>query len=309
MGAGEVFVTGDGAVGNTSLNGLEVRPFSAETEADAVRLINEYTGNWPYTRPVDAELVAHWKTLDERYQPGSMFVAYREGTGRCFLHGEREKGQHFVHLLALAPGAAGDGAALLRQVEEQARRDGVRRICGPTCVSGGFYGGYLLGLEPYHPHWAVEATEAFVQAGFAMNPAETLLTVALAEAAAPTAAPSGYTVEEGGADAEFGARAFRLAACFGGEEVATCGGRVYPKLHSDTGLPIGQLGFVGTDEQHRGKGLATALVTRSLERLREWGAGLALISTGMENAPALRAYERAGFRRKHLLIEWSKLVG
>jgi GNAT superfamily N-acetyltransferase len=298
-----------GAARDPSLDGLEVRPFSAETEAGAVRLINGYTANWAYTRPVNAQLVAYWKTLGERRQPGHMLVAYREGTALCFLHGERERGQHFVHLLALVAGAASDGAALLRQVEEQARRDGVRRICGPTCVSGRFYGGYLLGLEPYHPHWAVEATEAFVQAGFAMNPAETLLTVAPAEATAPTAVPPGYTVEEGRADAEYEARTFRLVACFGGEEVATCGGRVYPELRSDAGLPIGQLGFVGTADQHRGKGLATALVTRSLERLREWGTGLALVSTGLGNAPALRAYERAGFRRKHLLIEWSKLVG
>jgi GNAT superfamily N-acetyltransferase len=299
---------GDGALQNASPNGLEVRPFSVKTAAEAVRLVNGYIASWPYTRPVDAELVEHWKTLGERRQPGNMLVAYRGGIARCFLHGEREGDQHFVHLLALAPGAVSDGVALLRQVEEQARREGVRRICGPTCVSGRFYGGYILGLEPYHPHWGVEGTQAFVQAGFAISQCDTLMAATLAEPVAVTAVPSGYAIKDGRAEAEFGARAFRLIASFGGEEVATCGGRVYPKLHSHAGGPIGQLGFVGTDEQHRGKGLATALVTRSLERLREWGAGLALISTGLANTPALRAYERAGFRREHLIIEWSKVM-
>lgn len=310
-------MTGDGASQNASSGGsgsdggegLEIRQFSRETEGDAVGLVNEYIASWPYTRPVDAQLIEHWKTLGERYQPNNMLVAYRGGAARCFLHGEREGDQHFVHLLALAAGAVEDGVALLQQVEEQARSGGVRRVCGPTCTSGMFYGGYILGLEPYHPHWAAEATEAFVQAGFAISQSDTLMVADMAQPVAPATVPTGYAIEDGRADAEFGARAFRLVALFDGEEVATCGGRAYPKLRSHAGRPIGQLGFVGTDEPHRGRGLATALVTRSIERLREWGAGLALISTGLENTPALRAYERAGFRRKHLVTEWSKVVG
>ena len=36
-------------------------------------------------------------------------------------------------------------------------------------------------------------------------------------------------------------------------------------------------------------------------------AGL-LIATGLDNEPALRAYERCGFQRRHFIMEWSKLL-
>jgi len=287
---------------------MEVRPFSAETEPDVLWLINEYTAGWPYTRPVDAKLTAHWRTLGHRYQPDRMLIAYRDGAPRCFLHGERDHSQQFVHLLAARPGAAGEAAALLARAEMEARRDRARRMCGPTCLSGRFYGGYILGLEPYHPHWAAEVTDAFVQAGFLMSQSEALMVADMSDSIAPRDLPPGYELGDGQADPEFGARTFRLAARAGGKAVATCGGRLYPRLLAAGGGPIGQLGFVGTEEQHRGKGLATALVARALIRLKEWGAAMVLISTGLENAPALRAYQRAGFRRKHNLNEWSKIL-
>ena len=287
---------------------IEIRPFGPETEADAVHLINAYIAGWPYTRPIDAELLAHWKSLGESYQPGNMLIAYRGGAARCFLHGERENDHHFAHILAVAPGAIEEGAALLKQVEEQARRNGVRRICGPTCRSGRFYGGYILGLEPYHPHWAADVTDAFVQAGYAISQSEALMVADLTDLVAPREMPAGYEIAEGNAEPEFLANVFRFTAVHGGAEVATCGGRLYPRLPARGGGPTGQLGFVGADEQHRGKGLATALVTHSLKRLQEWGAPAALISTGLENTPALRAYERAGFRRRHHLAEWSKAL-
>jgi len=38
------------------------------------------------------------------------------------------------------------------------------------------------------------------------------------------------------------------------------------------------------------------------------GAAQVLISTGLENTPALRAYERAGFVRRHNQNEWQKVL-
>ena len=43
-----------------------------------------------------------------------------------------------------------------------------------------------------------------------------------------------------------------------------------------------------------------------LKRLQEWGAAEALIATGLDNYPALRSYERAGFVRRYNINEWSK---
>jgi GNAT superfamily N-acetyltransferase len=84
----------------------------------------------------------------------------------------------------------------------------------------------VLGCEPYHPHWATTGTQLFVQAGFVISQAGTILA---------------------------------------------------------------QVGPVATEKVHRGKGLATALVQRCLSWMQAHGAGVALISTGLDNTPALRA--------------------
>lgn len=33
-----------------------------------------------------------------------------------------------------------------------------------------------------------------------------------------------------------------------------------------------------------------------------------LIATGLDNKPALRAYERCGFQRHHFIMEWHRLL-
>ena len=71
---------------------------------------------------------------------------------------------------------------------------------------------------------------------------------------------------------------------------------------------MGQIGHVGTDAEHRGKGLSRVMVQMCLMRLREWGASEALIATGLDNFPALRSYENAGFERRYNTNEWSKTL-
>jgi ribosomal protein S18 acetylase RimI-like enzyme len=118
--------------------------------------------------------------------------------------------------------------------------------------------------------------------------------------------PGGYTLDEAKADWEFAAKMFRFTATYDGEEVASCTGRLFEDLAAPGGGPVGQLGFVGTDEAHRGRGLARSLVKLSLQRLREWRASECILTTGLENTPALRAYENAGFERRYNLNKWSK---
>jgi ribosomal protein S18 acetylase RimI-like enzyme len=50
------------------------------------------------------------------------------------------------------------------------------------------------------------------------------------------------------------------------------------------------------------------MTTMCARDLRAMGASEALVTTSLENFPALRAYERAGFSRKHFLMEWSKTL-
>ncbi len=283
-----------------------MRTFSPETEPDVISLVNASTATWPYCRPLGPELLAHWRSLGPAFQPERLLIAYHSDEPRAFAHGELDRDCHYVHLLAMVPGAIDEGVELLHDAEQQARAAGATRLCGPTCVSGKFYGGYVLGLEPYHPHWGTDATEVFVQAGFRITQSEAFMIASRPAHLSTPTPPTGCELVETPCEPEFQARAFRYAALYDGREVAVCGGRLYPNLPAPSGGPVGQVGPVETDEPHRNRGLATALVILTLNRLWEWGASEALVSTGLENGPALRAYEKCGFRRRHLVMEWGK---
>jgi len=296
-------------VGTTGMeSGMEIRRLGAATEADAIQLVNTYTRGWPYSRPIGPEVVAHWRTLGARYQPEHALVAYRGGEARAFVHAERRDDTHTIHLLAATAQSAHEGALLLREVEKQAGSDGATSLWGPGCLAQAFYGGYVLGLEPYHPHWATAVTDLYVQAGFAMVQSDVIMSALPSARASEGRGPTGYELAEVTAADEFKARTFRFAAMLDGREVSSCTGRLYPDLRSASEGAIGQLGPVETHKSHRMKGLASALVEISLNRLWGMGAGEVLVSTGPENASALRIYEKAGFVRRHNVNEWSKPV-
>jgi len=290
---------------------VDIRPFGPDTRDDAVALINHYTGGWPYSRPVDDALLSRWATLTPSWQPAHVLIAYRNGLPVAFVHGERSRHRHFIHLLAVLRGRAADGAVLLQYVQDEAAIDGVGLIVGPNCMAGTFYGGYVLGLEPFHPHWAADTTESYVRAGFRLSHAGVLLTLTLRREPDIDMPPAPYQFTETDGEAEFDAQTFRYVATIGdsGAEVGTCGGRVYPRLRDEWGRPVGQIGHVETSERHRNRGIARIMVQMTLRRLHALGVSTVLIATGLDNAPALRCYERAGFERWHSINEWSKMIG
>jgi ribosomal protein S18 acetylase RimI-like enzyme len=286
-----------------------LKAFSDETESDVISLINSTISGWPYSRPIDAELVAHWKTLGERFQPGNMLVAYAGGKPVAFAHGERVESQHNIRFLAILPRALPEAIALLDMIERQARQDGCDSLRGPCFQGWRFYGGYVIGLECFHPHWYTDGTNAFVRSGYETSRHEVMMVAGARALAAPGSPPEGYHVAEVPFHQEFGAVTWCLAAMREGQKAATCGARFYPGLTGSSGGPVGQIGGVGTQPEHRNKGLATHLVALCCERIVRMGAAEVLISTALDNYPALRSYEKVGFRRMNYVMEWSKFLG
>jgi GNAT superfamily N-acetyltransferase len=285
---------------------ISIRSFSEACGRDAMRVINAYIEGWPYVRRVDAALMRHWRTLPA-YQPRNMRLAYRSDVARAFLHGQEQDDKRFmIHLLALKPGAVEEGVRLLADAERRARARGMTSLIGPNWRALVFYAGFVLGQEPYHPHWAAEATEAYVRAGFRIGHQGVLLFRDLSKPVSIEPAPAPYEVRPIERKPEYGAVPFACAAFLGDQQVAHCYARLYPELKRPAGGFVGQLGHVGTEEGHRGKGLARVLCRLCLRRLRELGAAEALINTGLENFPALRVYERVGFVRRYNMNQWSK---
>lgn len=294
--------------GNGMTAQVIIREFGPETEADALALINAYIESWPYCRPIDRSLLAYWRTLGEILQPRHMLLAYVDGMPRAFLHGEVRPRNGFIHLLATAPGAVGEGMRLVEEFEARVAATGKRELSGPSWSAALFYAGYILGREPCQPHWATETTQVFVRCGYRVGTPAVLMKADLSREVELEPLPAGYLLDEVAFPPEFDAQPFCYIARYLGEQVALAGARLYPHLTAPGGGIIGQVGHVNTQEMHRGKGLARILTKHCLHRLREMGAAESLLATSLDNFPALAAYERAGFKRWELMPVWSKAM-
>jgi ribosomal protein S18 acetylase RimI-like enzyme len=284
----------------------ELRTFDPGQPDVEIALVNAFTAGWPYSRRIDRALVGHWCTVGS-FQPEHMLTAWRDGRPRAFLHGElagHDTGG--IMILAVLAEHAEDGAWLLGQWERMLAEKGLKRSRGPGWRSGAFYGGFVIGQEPYLPSWATGAIESFVRAGYRMGPSDVLLVRDLSEPVRQDPTPEGYEIVEVEPEPEYDASVFGYHAVCKGRKAAHAYARLYPKLASAAGKPVGQIGNVTTEPEHRNRGLARTMVQMALRRLAEMDAGEALIATGLENLPALRAYERAGYRRRHLITEWMK---
>ncbi len=68
----------------------------------------------------------------------------------------------------------------------------------------------------------------------------------------------------------------------------------------------GEFEPVGTKEAHRRKGLASAVITRTMENLRRYGADKVYVRTNEENVLAVRLYQKLGFRITHEDHGWRR---
>ncbi len=285
-------------------SGLERRAFCAETRAAFVDLVNGHLAGWPYSKPIDDALVDHWAPLP-RFQPPHVWVAYRDGRPTAALHGEILEKLAATHMLAMRPGAAADGIWLLGEFEKAARAAGRPMMYGPYWGTTEFYAGYVMAAEPCVPSWDRDGVDAFIGAGYRPLINGVWMTRDLDAVAEIRPAPEGYEIVPV-PHHEFGARGFGYHALFAGAKAAHCMARYYPTLQAPRGGTVGQIGNVTTLEPHRGKGLAGIMVAMCLRDLRAMGAAEALIATSLDNPPALRCYERAGFKRRHHVAMWAK---
>jgi ribosomal protein S18 acetylase RimI-like enzyme len=284
-----------------------IKTFSPETRADFLTVVQEYLAGWVYSRPADESLLNHWQTL-AHFQPDNIRIAYRNNEPQAVLHGEIHSQGGTAHLLASRPGAGEEVFPLLVQFEQQVRAKGGNQLSGPHWASSPFYGGYVLGNEPYIPSWDTHGTCALVRTGFRMEIRGVLMVRSLETEIPQDPLPAGYEIVPVPRSPEFDAHPFGYHALQNGQKAAHCYCRFYPHLAAPTGGPVGQIGNVSTEADHRGRGLARIMVKMCLRDLREMNATEALIATGLDNFPALKSYENAGFERRYNMNWWMKNI-
>jgi GNAT superfamily N-acetyltransferase len=70
----------------------------------------------------------------------------------------------------------------------------------------------------------------------------------------------------------------------------------------------GEFEPVGTSEAHRRKGLAFAVMAKVMENLKRYGAETVYVRAVKDNVPAVRLYQKLGFRITHEDYGWKRAV-
>lgn len=122
---------------------------------------------------------------------------------------------------------------------------------------------------------------------FADHPDQSAKTVAdlRAEECRPWFDPSGFLLLDAAPD---GARAGHLD------------GFCWTKVHADHDPPLGEIYVIGVDPSAHGKGLGPALTVAGLDHLHRRGLAVGMLYVDVDNAGAVRMYERLGFATHHV---------
>lgn len=86
------------------------------------------------------------------------------------------------------------------------------------------------------------------------------------------------------------------------DEANNLAGVVISKLEPHRGGPLrGYIAMLATKEEHRGKGIATTLVSKAIDAMIEQDADEIALETEVTNTAAMKLYERLGFLRSKKL--------
>ncbi|HVM30945.1 MAG TPA: GNAT family N-acetyltransferase [Candidatus Limnocylindrales bacterium] len=321
-----------------ALEGLVLRPYAGEGDvAHTVRVANaEMAADGIREHVTVEERLAHYRHANELFDP-RRDVTLAEVDGVVVAYGVREwvDTTDGVHREYRIDGSAdpewrrrGIGAALLAENIQQARRLAASHDTGRRKVLGSWSGATQTGdialLERSgfrQVRWFFEMTrptlddipEVPMPDGIEVREVKAADTKAVWDADVEA-----FQDHWGGFDgSEQSMRRFMdspefdpslWVIAFDGEQIA--GGvinGIYPEENEALGLRRGWLDSVFTRRAWRRRGLARALIARSLLKLRQRGMSSAVLGVDADNPTgALGLYESVGFRVSHRAIAWRR---
>jgi mycothiol synthase len=247
----------------------------------------------------DGEQVAGYAYLDTTVEPGrasAELVVHptwrRHGIGRLLV-GQLERAADGESLAVWAHGQLAGAAALADVLGYRVGRElwQMRRPLTtpvpPARVPDG------LSIRSFRPGADDEAWLAVNAAAFAHHPEQGAWTIddLRLRMAEPWFDPDGFLLLEDDAG--------RLA------------GFHWTKVHSGDaeGPAVGEVYVVGVSPAFQGRGLGRVLTVAGLEHLRSRGLGTAMLYTDADNTAAVRTYQRLGFTRSHVDVQYRRPAG
>jgi GNAT superfamily N-acetyltransferase len=304
---------------------LEILPYTPERAEDVVRVYNRGVVGLPYCATLDAHAFTRLIAPRFFFHPDGLLTAYRGGTPLGYVHAtlapsaDRE-GEHpevgTITALFFPPEDPDVGQRLLGAAERWLALRGVARVNGWGSGATGypFYRGLLSGLEPVLVENHRTALAAFRAAGYAPYVQSYLLVSDFATPFPETpAAPAAETVIsprrfEGrwDADAWRGHHPLECRASVDGTDAGRLLFATLTRLSEQGGTGVGGIAALGVREPFRRRGVASLMMTRSLNHLFGAGARRCLVACHRTNEAAIATYRKFGFRPAALMVGHEK---
>jgi GNAT superfamily N-acetyltransferase len=282
---------------------------------------NAETADEPHVAPLDPARFETLVAAKTYFDPRGLFVAREAGEVLGWAHACLAPGSESHHdptalaaqlRLLIYPATRLDvGRELVAVATAWLKASGRTELHGLGAHAGyPFYRGLWFGGEPMGPATMPHVQLALEVGGY-KNTHESIFMVAALNAAPAVlqaAEKLEYTEEplaltqEGVRESWTGFTPMRTRAFLAGTEVGAIGWAVLPHVAARLGAPCMSIWSLWTQEQHRRKGIAAALISRALAPSYAQGARFASVGTQLWNAPAHATYAKFGFLPYRVLV-------
>ena len=281
---------------------IKVKCYQPAMLLDVVNVYNQLTAKTPYCYPITPEVFTEAVTSKDIFDPAGFFVAFDGGKPAGFLH---------VRILEKAGRTEGGIQMFLAEDRSACRKllseaiDFLKRGGAAVChvmafesKNQKFYAGVHMGYEVplwegYYPVAAALRKRGFelVREGFVMS----------------MPLNAGDEILEPGIDVSFSVNHTDDAGSFytngvvetgiSGEKIGSCDFHFLKRLSRHLGKNIGQIAIRVNEQYHR-KGIGSGLLSRAHQQLFDKGARKVILTTNYSLYPAIRLYEKLGYRKE-----------
>ncbi|GEM_PF-6159361 len=288
---------------------LEIVSYEDALADDAVRVFNRETESLAFVARLTPQIFREQIAAKRLFEPQGCFLAMEQDRAvglalTCGVNpGELRPQNNEASIDGLFfPLARSDvGHALIDRCMDHLRSQGARTICG--FASRGrypFWRGLYAGTEPvcmtdYLQGWAELVAHGFVHHQQSVN--------YLGEPhALPYRKNFTYAIEDGDLSNPWvkeswrGHRPQALTAKLDDQDIARVGFAHMPFLSAYRNRASYGIYSFGVDRALRGQGIGSSLLAKLWEVIGDLGGQEVLVGTTIENAPARRAYQKAGMR-------------
>ena len=295
------------------------------------RLYNAETAFEPHIAPLNPERFVELVEKKSYFDPAGLFIAIEMGK-TPHTSGRSGKVVGWVHA-CIAAGSEGHhdprdkvprirmliyprdrlkvGSALAAEATAWLKKSGQSKLLAMHAQAGyPFYRGLWLGGEPMCPAALPHVQIAFEVSGYKNTQESIFMTIEMAHP--PEEVRAGVKLEfaesaanmahEPMRESWMGFEPMRTQAFIRDEAVASIGWVILPHVAERLGAPCMNIWGLGVQENHRRKGIATALVSHTMARSYELGARFVSVGTQLWNAPAHATYARLGFKPYRIVV-------